>query len=96
MDTPSITAFANSIQKICHFFQPVSNASVDDGNMFEQQQTQYEQLQNAVNAQIRALTKGDVTKEQYIRDNVDTWTALAELDASAKESEELNRKYGKR
>ena len=46
-------------------------------------------------AQLRLLTKGDVTKEQYIKDKVDTWTALAELDALAKEAEEIKRKYGK-
>lgn len=75
-----------------HFFQPVSNASGDDGNMFEQQQSQYEQLQNAVNAQIRALTKGDVTKEQLVL-SLDTWRALTELDCQAREYEELERKY---
>ena len=75
-----------------HFFQPVSNASGDDGNMFEQQQSQYEQLQNAVNAQIRALTKGDVTKEQQVL-SLDTWRALTELDCQAREYEELERKY---
>ena len=53
-------------------------------------------LIQSMRTQMRALTKGDVTKEQYIRDEVDTWTALAELDASAKEAEELNRKYGKK
>ena len=73
-----------------HFFQPVSNASGDDGNMFEQQQSQYEQLQNAVNAQIRALTKGDVTKEQQVL-SLDTWRALTELDCQAREYEELER-----
>ena len=75
-----------------HFFQPVSNASGDDGNMFEQQQSQYEQLQNAFNAQIRALTKGDVTKEQQVL-SLDTWRALTELDAQAREYEEISRKY---
>ncbi len=75
-----------------HFFHPVSNASGDDGNMFEQQQSQYEQLQNAVNAQIRALTKGDVTKEQQVL-SLDTWRALTELDCQAREYEELERKY---
>jgi hypothetical protein len=75
-----------------HFFQPVTGASGDDGNMFEQQQSQYEQLQNAVNAQIRALTKGDVTKEQQVL-SLDTWRALTELDCQAREYEELERKY---
>lgn len=55
-----------------------------------------ESLIASMRAQMRLLTKGDVTKEQYVRDEVDTWTALAELDASAKEAEEIERKYGKK
>ena len=47
-----------------------------------------------MNAQIRALTKGDITKERDIL-NMDTWRALTELDALAREYEEINRKYGK-
>lgn len=46
-------------------------------------------------AQIRLLTKGDVTKQEYILKKTDTWTALAELDALAREAEEIKRKYGK-
>ena len=45
---------------------------------------------------MRLLTKGDVTKEHDIRNNVDTWTAMAELDALAQEAEEIERKYGKK
>ena len=75
-----------------HFFQPIGNASGADGNMFEQQQSQYEQLQNAVNAQIRALTKGDITKEAEVL-SLDTWRALTELDAQAREYEEINQKF---
>ena len=37
-------------------------------------------------AQIRALTGGDITKEQAVLD-ADTWTALAELDAKAREAQ---------
>lgn len=54
-----------------------------------------ESLIESVRAQMRLLTKGDVTKEDYIKNNVDTWTAMAELDALAKEAEEIQRKYGK-
>ena len=43
-------------------------------------------------AQIRALTDGDVTKEEAVL-NVDTWTALAELDAKARDAEETRRLY---
>jgi hypothetical protein len=73
-----------------HFFQPLS--AHDDGNMFNQGRSQYEIIYHAVNAQIRALTKGDVTKEKEVL-AIDTWRALTELDALAKEYEEFNRKY---
>lgn len=54
-----------------------------------------ESLTESMRAQIRLLTKGDVTKQRYILEETDTWTALAELDALAKEAEEIQRKYGK-
>lgn len=73
-----------------HFFQPLSAQS--DGNMFNQGKSQYEIIYHAVNAQIRALTKGDVTKEKEVL-AIDTWRTLTELDALAKEYEEFNRKY---
>ena len=75
-----------------HFFQPIDNASGADGNMIEHGGSQYEMLQNAVNAQIRALTKGDITKESEVL-SLDTWRALTELDAQAREYEEINKKY---
>jgi hypothetical protein len=43
-----------------------------------------------MDAQIRALTKGDVTKEQEIL-AIDTWRALTELNAQAKDYQELKR-----
>ena len=86
----SLKAFFTKVFK--HFFQPIDNASGDNGNMFEQQQSQFEMLQNAVNAQIRALTKGDITKEKEVL-SLDTWRALTELDAQAREYEELNAKF---
>ena len=73
-----------------HFFQPLSAQS--DGNMFNQGRSQYEIIYHAVNAQIRALTKGDVTKEKEVL-AIDTWRALTELDALAKEYEDFNKKY---
>lgn len=51
-----------------------------------------EQVTEAMNAQIRALTKGDITKEKEVL-AMDCWRALTELNAQAKEYEELNRKY---
>ena len=44
-----------------------------------------------MNAQIRALTKGDVTKEAEVL-ALDTWRALTELNVQAKEYKELNAK----
>ena len=51
-------------------------------------------LLGAMLAQVRALTGGDVTKEEAVL-NVDTWTALAELDAKVKEAREYSEKYKK-
>ena len=42
-----------------------------------------------MDAQIRALTKGDITKEKEIL-SLDTWRALTELNAQAKEYKQLN------
>ena len=69
-----------------HFLKPVS-----DGQDAGTRQSQLEMT----NAMIRLLSKGDVTKVKDIY-NVDTWLALTELDALAKESEEFKNKYGKR
>ena len=43
------------------------------------------------NAQVRLLTKGDVTKEDEILNHTTTLRALTELDAQAREAEELDR-----
>lgn len=43
-----------------------------------------------INTEIRALTGGDVTKEDVIY-GIDCWRALTELDFKAKEAEEFNR-----
>ena len=51
-----------------------------------------ETLRQAMNAQIRALTAGDITKETRVLE-MDCWRALTELDAKAKEAESL-RKMG--
>ena len=47
-----------------------------------------------MNAQIRALTDGDITKERTVLD-ADCWRALTELDAKAREAEEFRKKYPK-
>ena len=74
-----------------HLFTPVINIE-RNGNMFKPMVSEYRLLKDAVNAQIRALTKGDVTKEKEVL-AIDTWRALTELDALAKEYDEFNRKY---
>lgn len=71
-----------------HFFQSVSdNANLLHAN--SNRPPSSAELQQAMNAQIRALTKGDVTKESQIL-AMDTWRALVELDAQAREYEEIN------
>ena len=52
------------------------------------------QLQEAMNTQIRALTKGDITKEREVL-AMDTHRALTELDAQAREYETLHSKSNK-
>lgn len=66
-----------------HFFVP---APVRD----DQQQNIHEQLVRSMNTQIRALTKGDITKEKEIL-AMDVYRALTELDAQAEEYNELKR-----
>lgn len=63
-----------------HFFSPAAD-SYSDPDL-------YRQLSTQMNAQIRALTKGDITKEKEIL-SLDTWRALTELDAQAHEYEQL-------
>lgn len=62
-----------------HLFKP-SGATVGTPDMME-----------VMNNQIRALTGGDVTKEEEIL-KINTWRALTELDAKAKEADEFNQK----
>ena len=49
-----------------------------------------EVLRTAMNAQIRELTGGEITKEEAVL-SMDTWRALTELDAKAKEVEDIKR-----
>ncbi|WP_407404522.1 hypothetical protein [Sodaliphilus sp.] len=69
-----------------NFYRP---AKSEDSNMLG---SPTQNVAEAMNAQIRALTKGDVTKEKEIL-SLDTWRALTELNAQAKEYEELQQKY---
>lgn len=57
------------------------------------QQPQSSMLE-VMNNEIRALTGGDVTKEEPVLE-MDCWRALTELDYKAKEAEELKRQLDK-
>ena len=72
-----------------NFYKPASDYS--NGNLLGNGQTDiYSQLRDSTNAMIRALTGGDITKEDAIM-KMDTWRALTELDAKAREVEELRK-----
>ncbi len=72
-----------------HFLQSVPR---DPDNLLGTSATAFgDTLRAAVNAQIRALTGGDITKETAVLE-MDTWRAHTELDAKAKECEEFKRK----
>lgn len=66
-----------------HLFKPASDGGGGDYDP-----------RAAMDAQIRALTGGDVTKEEQIL-CTDVWRALTELDAKAREAEELNEQMKK-
>ncbi|MDD4534862.1 MAG: hypothetical protein PHC48_10380 [Prevotella sp.] len=67
-------------QAFPHFFRKLAPEDAGDFDM-----------RRAIDAQVRALTDGDVTKEQRIFDT-DCWRALTELDNKAREAEEWERK----
>ena len=73
-------------RKYSDFFQPISAAT--GGNLLG---SSAPSVEDAMNAQIRALTKGDVTKEKEVL-ALDTHRALTELNAQAREYKELNAK----
>ncbi len=71
-----------------HFFQPQAQS---DNLLGSNAQPTGAQIQQSVDAMIRALTKGDITKEREIL-ALDTHRALTELDAQAREFFELRSK----
>lgn len=73
-------------KKYADFFQPLATTS--DGNLLG---SSAPSVEDAMNAQIRALTKGDITKEAEVL-ALDTHRALTELNAQAREYKELNAK----
>lgn len=52
-------------------------------------------LMGAMDAQIRALTEGDITKEETIK-KLPCWRALTELNQKAREAKEFHEKYDKK
>lgn len=64
-----------------HFFRPAPS------NSDEVDQPDYLEIYNN---ELRALTGGDITKEEEVL-QMDTWRALTELDAKAREAEELEK-----
>lgn len=52
----------------------------------------YDDMRRNIDAQIRALTKGDITKEREIL-SLEAIRALTELDAQAREYDDLRKKY---
>lgn len=75
-----------------HFFQPSAQS---DNLLGSNTQPTGAQIQQSVDAMIRALTKGDITKEREIL-SLDTHRALTELDAQAREYQEFNSKFLKK
>lgn len=75
-----------------NFLQPAGRSA--DSSMLGGTPNIGRRLQEAMNAQIRALTKGDITKEKEIL-ALDTWRALTELDAQAREYDEMKKIYNR-
>ena len=72
-----------------HFLTPCAPTPT---NLLGDTQRIADKVRSAMNAQIRALTGGDITKEQAVL-AMDTWRALTELDAKAKETEDIRKTY---
>ena len=73
-----------------HLFTTASEG--ENGNLIGDGRSLKQKLQDAMNNQIRALTKGDITKEEQIL-KMNLWRALTELDNLAREAIELNAKF---
>lgn len=68
-----------------HFFKPMGGADGDDSP----------DMRTVMDNQIRALTGGDITKEAEVL-AMDTWRALTELNAKAKEAEDFKKSMKKK
>ena len=76
-------------QMFNNFYRPAP-INQDGGSLAPEGKDLFKELRDNTNAQIRALTGGDITKEATIM-KMDTWRALTELDAKAKEVEEYHK-----
>lgn len=76
-------------QQFPHLF---AAAPQTNSNLIGETSSLQRKLTDAMNNQIRALTKGDITKEEQVL-QMNLWRALTELDNLAREAEELNRKF---
>lgn len=65
-----------------HFFKPLQTETSESIDIV-----------GIMDAQIRALTDGDITKEDAVF-NKSCWRALTELNQKAREAEEFKKKYG--
>ena len=78
---------------LANTFPNLLNGGADSGgNLLGDTRSLAKKLQDAMNNQIRALTKGDITKEDEVL-KMPLWRALTELDNLAREADELNRKF---
>ncbi len=68
-----------------HFFRKV-DAAVEEMDT---------DMRGAMDAQLRALTEGDITKEETIK-RLPCWRALTELNQKAREAREFHEKYDKK
>ena len=71
-----------------NFFKPSAPVDLEDGST----PASYDEMRRNIDAQIRALTKGDITKEAEVL-SLDALRALTELDAQAREYDELQKRY---
>ncbi len=76
-------------QLFSNFYKPAPSKE-NGGSLGDEKAGLFRQLRESTNAMIRALTGGDITKEATIM-KMDTWRALTELDAKAKEAEEYRK-----
>ena len=76
-------------QMFPNFYKPATD-SENAGSLGDERASLFKKLRDGTNSMIRALTGGDITKEKVIG-QMDTWRALTELDAKAREAEEFRK-----